>query len=223
METIAQVLEYSAGFQWSVKAGADDVVATLTGPADGPDAVTLAETTDSRFRTVLRIPLARNRAQLGLLYIAFLGRSVTRVRSSSDALIPGESGEWGFDWRHIDKGLTVLEDEGLLDWDKSERAFVFDAGPAGAFLRFERLENFRSYGGTALRLTATVPGMDFSALRAGHLWDADVLGSWNHGLSGLSYSVTIPPATMFFGSAFIAEELVTWVGRHIVTHVRKAF
>jgi hypothetical protein len=43
------------------------------------------------------------------------------------------------------------------------------------------------------------------------------------GLAGLSYEVTIPPGGMVFGNDFIVEETVTWVGRHIVTHVRKAF
>jgi hypothetical protein len=32
-----------------------------------------------------------------------------------------------------------------------------------------------------------------------------------------------PAAGMVFGIDFIVEETVTWVGRHIVTHVRKAF
>jgi hypothetical protein len=51
--------------------------------------------------------------------------------------------------------------------------------------------------------------------------DADVLGSWRADPAGLSYEVTIPPAGMIFGNDFIVEETVTWVGRHIVTHVRK--
>jgi hypothetical protein len=49
-----------------------------------------------------------------------------------------------------------------------------------------------------------------------------VLGSWRDGLGGLSYEVTIPPAGMVFGSEFIVGETVTWVGHHIVTHVRQA-
>jgi hypothetical protein len=80
-----------------------------------------------------------------------------------------------------------------------------------------------SHGGTALRLTATIPGLDLSAPRRRRDNDANVLGSWRSGLAGLSYEVTILPAGMTFGSDFIVEEMVTWVGRHIVTHVRKAF
>ncbi len=81
----------------------------------------------------------------------------------------------------------------------------------------------RSYGGTALRLTATIPGLDLAALRRRPDSGANVLGSWRSSLAGLSYEVTIPPAGMIFGSDFIVEEMVTWVGRHIVTHALKAF
>ena len=71
--------------------------------------------------------------------------------------------------------------------------------------------------------TATIPDLDLAALRRGRDSDADVLGSWRAGLAGLSYEVTIPPAGMVFGNDFIVEETVNWVGRHIATHVRKAF
>lgn len=117
-------------------------------------------------------------------------------------------------------GLGVLDDEGLLAWHQSDGAFTFDAGPAEAWLRFEFLENFRPYDGTALRLTATIPDLDLSALRRRPARDVTVLGSWKEDTAGLSSTVTIPPADGFFGSDLIVNELVTWVARHIITHVR---
>lgn len=225
LTTFGRALEYPEGFRWSVVPGLDDVVVTLTGPGGNDDFgalveddVTLADDVESR--TVLRIPLVRNRAELGLLYAAFLGRSVTRIRSFSDDLVPGEYPDWDFTWRQIEEGLGRLDDEGLIDWVKSERAFVFDAGPTSAFLRFERLEKFRRYGVTALRLTATALGgsVDGSGLAS----DGDVLGSWKHGPAGVSYEVTIPPAGNIFHNDLIAEETVAWVARHIVSHVREA-
>jgi len=225
LATFAGALEYPAGFRWSVDAGADDVVVTLAGPAAGTgsvEGVTLAEAVGSEVRTVLRVPLARNRAQLGLLYAAFLGRSVTRVKTFTNELIPGEAWEWDFTSRHIEEGLGPLDDDGLLDWDESELAFTFDAGSGKAWLRLKLVEKFRSYGGTALRLAATLPGLDLSLLQKKGARDTDILGSWNQDLSGFSYEVTIPPAGMIFGNDFIVEETLAWVGRHIVAHVRQA-
>jgi hypothetical protein len=95
----------------------------------GADGSTLAEAGDSGLRTVLRIPLTRNRAQLGLLYAAFLGRSMTRVKTCTDGMIPGEAWEWDFTSRHIEDGLGPLDDEGLLEWHKPELALTFDASP----------------------------------------------------------------------------------------------
>jgi hypothetical protein len=225
LATYAETLEYPAGFRWSAVPGTDGAVVTLTGSAartGQADGVTLAEAGDSGLRTVLRIPPTRNRAQLGLLYAAFLGRSMTRVKTSTEEMIPGEAREWDFTIRHIEDGLGPLEDEGLLEWHRPELAFTFDAGPAEAWLRFRRLEDFRSYGGTALRLTATIPGLDLAALQNNRAGDADVAGSWRADAAGLSYEVTIPPAGMIFGNDIIAGETVTWIGRHIVTHVRNA-
>jgi hypothetical protein len=177
LSAFAATLKYPADFRWSVVPAMDGAVVTLTGPParTGPaDGVTLAEVGDSGLRTVLRVPVTRNRAQLGPLYAAFLGRSTTRVKTFTDEMIPGEACEWDFTIRHIEEGLGQLDDEGLLEWHKSELAFTFDAGTAEAWLRFKRLEDFRSYGGTALRLTATIPGLDLGAIRRSGDSDADV-------------------------------------------------
>lgn len=224
LASFGRLLRPPAAFRWSAEAGADDVVVTLAGPTgdSGPGEAAIAEAGEEGLRTVLRIPLARNRPELGLLYAAFLGRSQARVRSLLDDLIPGELQDWDFTRRHIEDGLGVLDDEGILDWVKAKGAFAFDAGPAVAFLRFERLEDFRPYGGTALRFTATVPDLEVSSLGSGRASDGDVLGTWRPGPAGASYTVTIPPAGLLFGSGFVVEEVVTWVGRHMVTHVRKA-
>ena len=92
--------------------------------------------------------------------------------------IPGhEGGDYRHDpddWHeviyHYDRVVTPYRDLPANPVLKSMgRAFelvqqgMFDAGPAEAWLRFKRLEDFRSYGGTALRLTATIPGLDLSA------------------------------------------------------------
>ena len=194
---------------------------SLTGTST--DDAPLAEADESSFRTVLRIPLVRNRAELGLLYAAFLGQSVTRVPAfGSYDLIPGESRDWGFTWKQIDEALGVLDDEGLLDWDNSQGAFVFDSGEVEALLRVERLEQFRPYDSMALRLTATVRDMSLAALRDQPASDITIVGTWTQAPGGVSYTVTIPPAATCFGSDFIVQELVTYVARHVVTHVQNA-
>ena len=110
----------------------------------------------------------------------------------------------------------------LLRWVKSKRAFTFETDPAAAFLRPERLEDFRPHGGTALRLTATVPGLPSTVLADGPADVGSVLGPWSHGPLGLSYEVTVPPIGVLLGSDFAIGELVTWVARHMVTRVRQA-
>jgi hypothetical protein len=225
LATFGDGLEYPADYRWSVEAGETDVVVSLTGTgASGADGAALAEADGPAFRTVLRIPVTRNRAELGLLYAAFLGQSVTRVPTSGAYdLVPGEFRDWDFTGQQVGEGLGRLVDEGLMQWDKEERVFLFDAGPAGARLRVERLEMSRLYDASALRISAVVPGLDLSALRTGKAHDIDVLGSWRHGLAGLSYEVTIPPTGMVWGSDFAVVEMLSWVGRHVIRHVRKAF
>jgi hypothetical protein len=134
LASFGQVMEYAPDYRWCVQAEETDVVVVLTGTiASGADSVALAEVDGSEYRTHLPIPLAANRAELGLLYAAFHGQSVTRVPSGSHELVPGELADWHFTWQHLDKGLGRLVDEGLLQWEKDERAFLFDAGPGPAF------------------------------------------------------------------------------------------
>jgi hypothetical protein len=225
LTTFAGVLDYPADYRWSVESSRTGVVVSLTGTGAGSaDGVTLAEMDGSAFRTVLRIPLARNRAELGLLYTAVMGHSTTRVPvGSSRELVPGEYRGWHFTGHQTGAMLARLEDEGLIQWDDDEEAWVFDAGPAGARFRVERATTARSYGSTGMRISAVIPGLDLSAIRSRKALDADVLGSWRHGLAGLCYEVTIPPAGMVWSSDFVIEETFAWVGRHIVTHVRESF
>ena len=221
LTTFGGELEYPADYQWSVEARAADVVVSLTGTST--DDAPLAEADESSFRTVLRIPLARNRAELGLLYAAFLGRSVTRVPTSGPYdLIPGESWNWDFTWMQIEEALGVIDGEGILDWDNSQGAFVFDSGEGEALLRVERLAQFRPNGSMALRLIATVPDMSLAALRDQPASDITIVGTWTQAPAGVSYTVTIPPAATCFGSDFIVQELVRYVARHVVTHVQNA-
>ena len=237
LTAIAASLQYAESFRWSVHPGTDDVVVVLTGPQrnilPSPTMAPVlplasAEETEPQPRTVLRIPLARNRPQLGLLYAAFLGRSSTRISSNDSQLIPGEDRDWDFTWQHIEQGLGPLDDEGLLNWDKSLPGFTFDAGSRRAVLSFEFLEDFRDYGGTALRLTGTIPDLDpaqtLSLLATASLArlsnDVQLIGTWQETSSGLSYEVTIPPAGMVFGTNYIVGETAAWVARHIVTQVR---
>ena len=167
--SFGQALEHPPDYRWSVEAEETDVVVTLTGTtASSANSVALAEVDGSAFRTLLRIPLAANRAELGLLYAAFLGQSVTRVPSGSHELVPGELDDWHFTWQHVDEGLGRLVDEGLLQWDKDERAFLFDAGPGPALLRADRLEMTRQYDASGMRLSAVIPHLDLAALQAGN-------------------------------------------------------
>jgi hypothetical protein len=220
LTTFGDELEYPADYQWSVEAGAADVVVSLTGTST--DDAPLAEADESSFRTVLRIPLVRNRAELGLLYAAFLGQSVTRIPASgSYDLIPGERHDWDFIWQQADDGLGRLVDEGLIQWNKEEGAFLFDAGPRLARLRAERLETSRPYHASAIRFSAVIPDLGIDALRTEKSRDTDIVGTWRHSPAGLSYEVTIPPAGVVWSSDLAAEEMFAWVGRHIVRHVRK--
>lgn len=222
LAAFCSLLEYPPDFRWTVEPGEADVTVTLTGPAGGVESVMLAEAADSGLRTVVRVPLARNRAALGVLYAAFLGRSSTRVRSFKDDLIPGEYAGWNFAWPVVDEGFGVLDEEGLLAWVKDRREFTFETDPAPAFLKVERLEGFRPHGGTALRLTATVPGLPPADGTADGGSDVGVLGTWSHGPHGLSYVVTIPPVGVLLGSDFAIRELVTWTARHMITRVQQS-
>ena len=224
LAAFGQVLEYPPDYRWSVKPHSNDVVASLTGTSPGSaDGLALAEIDGSAFRTVLRVPVTRNRAELGLLYAAFLSQSVTRIPTpASYHLVPAELHNWDFSWQQVDEALGRLVDEGLIQWDKEERAFLFDAGPAGARLRTERLEMSRLYDASALQISADIPGLGHKSLRTRRANDADVLGSWRHGVAGLSYEVTIPPAGMVWTSDFAVVEMLAWVGRHVIRHVQKA-
>ncbi len=111
----------------------------------------------------------------------------------------------------------------LGKWNKDEGAFLFDAGPRLARLRAERLETSRRYHASAIRFSAVIPDLGIDALRAEKSRDTDVVGSWRHSPAGLSFEVTIPPAGVVWSRDSAAEEMFTWVGRHIVRHVRKSF
>ncbi len=50
-----------------------------------------------------------------------------------------------------------------------------------------------------------------------------MLGSWRHDAAGLCYEIRLPPAAMVWTSDFTIEEMIAWIGRHIVRHVQKAF
>lgn len=148
---------------------------------------------------------------------------MTRVPSGSYELVPGESDEWHFTWQQVDEGLGRLVDEGLIQWDRNERAFLFDAGPGPALLWAERLEMTRRYDASGMRFSAVIPHLDVAALQAGNARDTEVLGSWRHDAAGLCYEVRIPAAAMVWTSDFTSEEMIAWVGRHILRHVRRAF
>ena len=219
-----QVLEYPPEYRWSVEVAETGVVVSLAGTrAGGADDPALAEVDGSAFRTVLRIPLAANRAELGLLYSAFLGQSVTRIPSGSYELVPGKLDDWHVTWQHVDEGLGYLVEEGLVQWDSDLRAFRFDAGPGPAHLHAGRLEMARRYDVSGMRFSAVIPGVDPVPTQAGSARNTDILGSWRHDAAGLCYEVRLPPAAMVWGSDFTIEEVITWIGRHIVRNVRKAF
>jgi hypothetical protein len=121
LASFGQVLEYAPDYRWSVEAEETDVVVILTGTiASGGDSVALREVDGSAFRTPLPIPLAANRAELGLLYAAFHGQSVTWVPSGSHELVPGELADWHFTCQHLDKALGRLVDGGLLQWTRTK-------------------------------------------------------------------------------------------------------
>ena len=90
-------------------------------------------------------------------------------------------------------------------------------------MQVERLEMSRLYDASALQITAIVPGPGPESLRTRRAHDADVLGSWRHGLNGIAYEVTIPPAGMVWNSDFAVVEMQAWVGRHVIRHVQEAF
>jgi hypothetical protein len=132
-----------------------------------------------------------------------------------------------YTWRHVSDGLGVLDGEGVLTWVKDRRDFTFETDAGPAFVRPERLEDFRPHGGTALRLTVTVSGVPptdgvpGSTAVSSMAEDANVLGTWSHGPDGLRYEVTIPPIGALLGSDFAIKELVTWVARHMLTRVQQ--
>lgn len=130
LATFGQVLEYPPDYRWSVEAASDGVVASLTGTSPGSaDRLALAEVDGSAFRTIQRIPITRNRAELGLLYAAFLGQSVTPIpTSASYDLLAAERHDWDFSWQQVDEGLGRLDDEGLIQWDKEKGYFSSTPG-----------------------------------------------------------------------------------------------
>ena len=185
LTTFAGVLEYPADYRWSAEPGETGVVVSLAGTSAGSaDGRTLAETDGSAFRTSLRIPLVHNRAELGLLYTAIMGHSTTRVSvPGAHELVPGEFRDWSFTGHQAGATLARLEDEGLIQWDGDEEGWLFDAGPAAARFRVERARTSRPHGSTGMRISAVIPGLDLSAIRSRKALDADVLGSWRHGLA----------------------------------------
>ena len=74
-----------------------------------------------------------------------------------------------------------------------------------------------------MRFSAVIPHLDLTSLHAGNARDTGVLGWWRHDEAGLCYEVRLPPAAMVWTSDFTIEEMIAWIGRHIVRHVRHAF
>jgi hypothetical protein len=63
----------------------------------------------------VQVPVTGNRAELGLVYAAFLGQSLTRVQTpASYDLIPGEVARWSFtagQVRHMADAFEGLKQE----------------------------------------------------------------------------------------------------------------
>lgn len=97
---MAAALALRARMLESVGAGAAPVAARADSDADGAR------------RTVIHVPVAGNRAELSLVYAAFLSHSVTRVPTDRDFdLVPrmpplSRDPDVIGDWRHVPEGLA---------------------------------------------------------------------------------------------------------------------
>ena len=203
------------------------IVVTLSGTAEdgGADGdapgTELAEADGAAFRTVLQIPVTCNRAELGLLYAAFLGQSVTRVQTpASYDLVPGELARWSFTGEQIDSMIWRLTREGLIDWPDGEEAGYFDAGQVQGKLTITYLNPDRLYGSAPLRVTGIVDVAALPSLPRGEARDIDLLGTWRQHEDGIAYEVTIPPAGLVWGADRTVAKTLTWIGRHVIRHVQ---
>ena len=227
--SFGKVIEYPAAYRWAVERRDVGVVVTLSataedGRADGDaPGAELAEAHGAAFRTVMQIPRTCNRAELGLLYAAFLGQSVTRVQTpASYDLIPGELARWRFTGEQVNYMIGRLTRDGLIDWPDGETAGYFDAGQTRGKLTITFLNPNRLYGAAPLQVTGVVDAAALPSLPQGEALDIDLLGTWRQHEDGIAYEVTIPPAGLVWGTDHTSAATLTWVGRHVIRHVQAA-
>ncbi|HEX4834015.1 MAG TPA: hypothetical protein VH478_23320 [Trebonia sp.] len=232
LASLGRALEHAAGYRWSVEARDVGVVVTLSGPLeDGADAAELAEAgpaggdaaDDGRFRTVVQVPVTCHRPELGVLYAAYLGQSLTRVQTpASYDLVPGELPRWKFSLDQVGYAVWRLGQEGMLTWPEGDPAGRFDAGPRPGRLEIVFRSPDRLYQSAALRVAGVIDSDALPALPHGEAGDIDLLGTWRRREDGIAYEVTVPPAGTVWGSEGPAAETLTWIVRHVVRHVQAA-
>jgi hypothetical protein len=189
-----------------------------TGDDDSSD-VESAEIPDApyRFRTVLAVPVGYNRTELSLLYAALLGQSQDR---------PGEASYETPNRREAAIMLRELESEGIIEWDE-ERQWVFDAGAGKARFEIEPVKFGRNpvesalwmYDPYALRIAGYIDQPD---VQIREVTDPYLIGSWAWRRPGTAYQVIIPPIESLWVGEYMAVEMLTWIGRHIVKRVQEA-
>lgn len=228
LASLGQVLEHPAGYQWSVDADDAGAVVSLSGPYDRRRALSAPTSPggSSVGATVLRVPVSANRAELSLVYAAFLGHSVTRVPTDRDFdLVPGEIPGRSIQGEQFTDMLRRLDTEGLVRPD-SEGNGVFEVGSGLARLDCNHLAMSRLYDSYELVLYAIVEDPALNARFPGlppapH--DQDMIGYWRRMPEGLAYGVVLPPASLVWPDHDPVVDMLTWVGRHIISRVREAF
>ena len=229
LESFGKVLEHPASYKWAVETQDAGVVVTMSGTledggaGDAVPGAELAEADGAAFRTVVQVPVTGNRAELGLVYAAFLGKSLTRVQTpASYDLIPGEVARWSFTGGQVRRMVRQLTREGLISWPDGEPAGLFDAGPGQGRLTIGVTNPDRVYESAVLQVAGIVDAAALPSLPRGQARDIDLLGTWRQRDDGIAYEVTIPPAGQVWGTDRAATETLTWIARHVIRHVQAA-
>ena len=173
------------------------------------------------FRMALTVPLGYNRVELSLLYSALLACTQSDTR-------PGETDGFPSGW-YATMLPSMLESDGLLQRGEDDE-FTFSVGQEDeARGRFE-VEYVKfgpnpvesalwMYDPYSTRIAGVVADADAKVFEVA---DDDVIGTWVRRRDGLAYEVVIPPIPAVWPGSAMIEEMLSWIGRHVIERVQAA-